>query len=212
MIIHFSKLKREINDRNSCDFQARLRSPCVRGIRRRTWRSTHKNTTSRPVRQGESRLLSPIRLSSLPKVPWSAEMAAEESSSENQARFYSGSLVFTFSFLFLIFCFLLILTTVVFFQPLLVVKREFPYHRWEPIYIGTNQEPLYSELLTWEGQQDKMTQVLSSFDSFQKVANGSSRLSVLNPPWLWFGSFSRGRCILSFDVLLTVVKSRVISE
>ena len=45
------------------------------------------------------------------------------------------------------------------FQPLLVVKREFPYHRWEPIYIGTNNEPLYSELLTWEGQQDKMTQV-----------------------------------------------------
>jgi hypothetical protein len=46
------------------------------------------------------------------------------------------------------------------FQPLLVVRREFPYHRWEPIYIGTNQEPLYSEQLTWEGQQDKMTQVI----------------------------------------------------
>jgi len=39
------------------------------------------------------------------------------------------------------------------------VRREFPYHRWEPIYIGTNEEPLYSEELTWEGQQDKMTQV-----------------------------------------------------
>jgi len=47
-----------------------------------------------------------------------------------------------------------------FSQPLLVVRREFPYHRWEPIYIGTNEEPLYSEELTWEGQQDKMTQVL----------------------------------------------------
>ncbi|XP_023704143.1 beta-1,4-glucuronyltransferase 1 isoform X2 [Cryptotermes secundus] len=44
-------------------------------------------------------------------------------------------------------------------QPLLVVRREFPYHRWEPIYIGTSQEPLYSEQLTWEGQQDKMTQM-----------------------------------------------------
>ncbi|XP_075212873.1 beta-1,4-glucuronyltransferase 1-like [Lycorma delicatula] len=44
-------------------------------------------------------------------------------------------------------------------QPLLVVRREFPYHRWEPVYIGTNQEPLYSELLSWEGQQDKMTQM-----------------------------------------------------
>ncbi|KAJ4439672.1 hypothetical protein ANN_07800, partial [Periplaneta americana] len=43
--------------------------------------------------------------------------------------------------------------------PLLVVRREFPYHRWEPIYIGTNREPLYSEQLTWEGQQDKMTQM-----------------------------------------------------
>lgn len=47
-----------------------------------------------------------------------------------------------------------------FSQPLLVVRREFPYHRWEPIYIGTNEEPLYSEELTWEGQQDKMTQVI----------------------------------------------------
>jgi N-acetyllactosaminide beta-1,3-N-acetylglucosaminyltransferase len=47
-----------------------------------------------------------------------------------------------------------------FSQPLLVVRREFPYHRWEPIYIGTNEEPLYSEQLTWEGQQDKMTQVI----------------------------------------------------
>lgn len=42
---------------------------------------------------------------------------------------------------------------------MLVVKREFPHHRWEPVYIGTQREPLYSELLTWEGQQDKMAQV-----------------------------------------------------
>nr|CAD7452270.1 unnamed protein product [Timema tahoe] len=46
-----------------------------------------------------------------------------------------------------------------FVQPILVVRREFPYHRWEPIYIGTNQDPLYSEVLTWEGQQDKMAQM-----------------------------------------------------
>ncbi|XP_049777736.1 beta-1,4-glucuronyltransferase 1-like isoform X1 [Schistocerca cancellata] len=44
-------------------------------------------------------------------------------------------------------------------QPFLIVHREYPYHRWEPIYIGTNSEPLYSEILTWEGQQDKMTQM-----------------------------------------------------
>ncbi|KAG8224662.1 hypothetical protein J437_LFUL005103 [Ladona fulva] len=44
-------------------------------------------------------------------------------------------------------------------MPLVMVRREFPYHRWEPIYIGTNREPLYSEVLSWEGQQDKMTQM-----------------------------------------------------
>lgn len=47
---------------------------------------------------------------------------------------------------------------------MLVVKREFPHHRWEPVYIGTQREPLYSELLTWEGQQDKMAQVGSLLD------------------------------------------------
>lgn len=45
-------------------------------------------------------------------------------------------------------------------KPLLTVRREYPYHRWEPIYIGTKDEPLYSELLSWEGKQDKMTQML----------------------------------------------------
>ncbi|XP_045601926.2 beta-1,4-glucuronyltransferase 1 isoform X2 [Procambarus clarkii] len=40
-----------------------------------------------------------------------------------------------------------------------VVKRQFPYHRWEPIYICTKAEPLYDERLTWEGLQDKMTQM-----------------------------------------------------
>ena len=40
-----------------------------------------------------------------------------------------------------------------------MVKREVPFHRWEPIYIGTNAEPFYDERLSWEGKQDKMTQV-----------------------------------------------------
>ncbi|KAF0309660.1 Beta-1,4-glucuronyltransferase 1 [Amphibalanus amphitrite] len=44
-------------------------------------------------------------------------------------------------------------------QPLSIVKREVPYHRWEPIYIGTQAEPLYDERLSWEGKQDKMTQM-----------------------------------------------------
>ena len=32
-------------------------------------------------------------------------------------------------------------------HPLFTVKREEPYHRWEPIYIGTNDEPCYDERL-----------------------------------------------------------------
>lgn len=39
------------------------------------------------------------------------------------------------------------------------MKREHPFHRWEPIFIGTKQDPLYDEALSWEGFQDKMIQV-----------------------------------------------------
>ncbi|KAJ8969235.1 hypothetical protein NQ317_008121 [Molorchus minor] len=42
--------------------------------------------------------------------------------------------------------------------PLLTARREVPYHRWEPIYIGTKDEPFYNEKLSWEGLQDKMLQ------------------------------------------------------
>lgn len=45
-------------------------------------------------------------------------------------------------------------------EPMLITKREYPYHRWEPLYFGTNKDPWYSEMLTWEGRQDKMTQML----------------------------------------------------
>ena len=41
-----------------------------------------------------------------------------------------------------------------------VGKRVYPHHHWEPIYIGTNEEPWYDERLTWEGRADKMTQGL----------------------------------------------------
>merc|ERR1719295_796482 len=37
-------------------------------------------------------------------------------------------------------------------------KREKPYNHWEPIYIGTNEDPTYDERLTWEGRSDKMVQ------------------------------------------------------
>ncbi|XP_034836417.1 beta-1,4-glucuronyltransferase 1-like isoform X2 [Maniola hyperantus] len=45
-------------------------------------------------------------------------------------------------------------------EPMLIARREYPYHRWEPLYFGTKNEPWYSELLSWEGRQDKMTQML----------------------------------------------------
>ncbi|XP_044748829.1 beta-1,4-glucuronyltransferase 1-like [Coccinella septempunctata] len=45
-------------------------------------------------------------------------------------------------------------------EPFLSVKREYPFHRWEPIFIGTKLDPLYDEALSWEGLQDKMPQML----------------------------------------------------
>lgn len=40
-----------------------------------------------------------------------------------------------------------------------IAKRHKPHQRWEPIYVGTQDDPLYDERLTWEGKSDKMTQV-----------------------------------------------------
>ncbi|XP_033211638.1 beta-1,4-glucuronyltransferase 1-like isoform X2 [Belonocnema kinseyi] len=44
-------------------------------------------------------------------------------------------------------------------SPLIVTRREFPNHRWEPVFIGTREDPLYTEDMTWEGRQDKMAQM-----------------------------------------------------
>ena len=44
-----------------------------------------------------------------------------------------------------------------------VGKRNPPYQHWEPIYIGTHDDPLYDERLSWEGRSDKMTQVCKFF-------------------------------------------------
>lgn len=38
-------------------------------------------------------------------------------------------------------------------------KRIGAFIHWEPIFIGTNFEPMYDERLSWEGKSDKMTQV-----------------------------------------------------
>ncbi|XP_011305769.1 beta-1,4-glucuronyltransferase 1-like [Fopius arisanus] len=45
-------------------------------------------------------------------------------------------------------------------RPLIVTKREYPHHRWEPVFIGTREDPLYNEEMSWEGRQDKMAQML----------------------------------------------------
>lgn len=45
-------------------------------------------------------------------------------------------------------------------KPLIEAKREKPYTGWEPIYIGTKDEPLYYEKLSWEGFLDKMLQMM----------------------------------------------------
>ncbi|KAI4459830.1 hypothetical protein MML48_6g00018602 [Holotrichia oblita] len=39
-----------------------------------------------------------------------------------------------------------------------VGKRTGNFLHWEPIFIGTNADPLYDERLSWEGKSDKMTQ------------------------------------------------------
>ncbi|XP_011055253.1 PREDICTED: N-acetyllactosaminide beta-1,3-N-acetylglucosaminyltransferase [Acromyrmex echinatior] len=37
-------------------------------------------------------------------------------------------------------------------------KRTGSFVHWEPIFIGTNNDPFYDERLSWEGKSDKMTQ------------------------------------------------------
>ncbi|KAG7212097.1 hypothetical protein KM043_012447 [Ampulex compressa] len=39
-----------------------------------------------------------------------------------------------------------------------VGKRTGSFVHWEPIFIGSNNDPLYDERLSWEGKSDKMTQ------------------------------------------------------
>ncbi|XP_054155206.1 beta-1,4-glucuronyltransferase 1-like [Oppia nitens] len=40
-----------------------------------------------------------------------------------------------------------------------VTRRTRTRNYWEPLYIGTNDEPLYDERLTWDGKRDKMSQM-----------------------------------------------------
>ncbi|XP_043501473.1 beta-1,4-glucuronyltransferase 1-like isoform X2 [Polistes fuscatus] len=44
-------------------------------------------------------------------------------------------------------------------KPLIITRREYPHHRWEPVFIGMREDPLYTENMSWEGKQDKMAQM-----------------------------------------------------
>ncbi|KAL1506705.1 hypothetical protein ABEB36_006018 [Hypothenemus hampei] len=41
-------------------------------------------------------------------------------------------------------------------RPFIKVKRQGAFFRWDPVFIGTNADPLYSEKLSWEGLYDKI--------------------------------------------------------
>lgn len=41
-----------------------------------------------------------------------------------------------------------------------VTKRQGAYHIWEPFFVSTQREPLWDERLNWEGQGNKMSQVI----------------------------------------------------
>lgn len=40
-----------------------------------------------------------------------------------------------------------------------ITQRDKTREFWEPIFIGTNEDPLYDEQLSWEGRRDKMSQM-----------------------------------------------------
>lgn len=40
-----------------------------------------------------------------------------------------------------------------------IEKRIGEFKFWEPIFIGTNNDPFYDERLSWDGKKEKMTQV-----------------------------------------------------
>ena len=36
-------------------------------------------------------------------------------------------------------------------------RRTGAFYQWEPLFVGTNDDPIYDERLSWEGKRDKMT-------------------------------------------------------
>ena len=40
-----------------------------------------------------------------------------------------------------------------------ITKRAGEVKNWEPVYIGTDDEPIFDERLSWEGKLNKLVQV-----------------------------------------------------
>ena len=61
-----------------------------------------------------------------------------------------------------------------------VSKRVGQYDIWEPIFIGTNSDPLYHEDLTWEGKREKMVQAyqVRTTDTVDNRRNKVAKLSL----------------------------------
>lgn len=55
-------------------------------------------------------------------------------------------------------------------------KRKGQHFTWEPIFIGTNNEPYYDDRLTWDGRNEKMTQV--NFTFFTSFLNHYETLCI----------------------------------
>lgn len=53
-------------------------------------------------------------------------------------------------------------------------KRTGFYKYWEPFYIGTSDDPLFDERLTWEGQSNKMTQVKKNYNKHRNMETRSN--------------------------------------
>ncbi|CAB3252508.1 unnamed protein product [Arctia plantaginis] len=89
-------------------------------------------------------------------------------------------------------------------EPMLISKREYPYHRWEPLYFGTNKEPWYSEMLTWEGRQDKMTQIMELClqDYEFKILDGGFLVHGPDSPALHGSQFIPRKSVYSNSVKL----------
>lgn len=69
-------------------------------------------------------------------------------------------------------------------------KRVGYFVHWEPIYIGTHNDPHYDERLSWEGKSDKMTQVKINL-------NRKNFNFIINTFFFKFQAYAL--CVLDYD-------------